>query len=264
MKNVSFIERQHCVSLLSRARSHLNKIQIMVLINCKITEGPLNENGSNCCQDEDDDKSNGSRETDDPTQPGNYFDNDDVNQEITCALLKALKLVEQMEGSVADFEDVLQLAKDLYCRDEPKLKELWPNDWRETQTILKKCGYKDPKEFHSCLDDSHYCHWGIMDHKEALCKYCDKQGTNKYYYSTLVANENMCKKMMGYWEDRCNWMGNRSAADDSNILLKEIWRGSRFRTAMVWDQNSNWMLPIRCIFCRNVISIHEIQVSQSQ
>ena len=70
--------------------------------------------------------------------------------------------------------------------------------------------------------------------------------------------------MMGYWEDRCNWMGNRSAADDSNILLKEIWHGSRFRTAMVWDQNSNWMLPIRCIFCRNVISIHEIQASQSQ
>lgn len=95
-----------------------------------------------------------------------------VNQEITCALLKALNLVDQMKGSIADFEDVLQFAKDLYCRNEIQLADLWPKDWRETQSVLRKCGYEDPKELYICLDDSHYCQWDVMENKEALCRYC--------------------------------------------------------------------------------------------
>ena len=78
------------------------------------------------------------------------------NLEITSAILKALNLVDQMQGSVSDFEDVLQFSKELFRRNDSKLKKLWPKDWRETQVLLKKCGYKDPRDLYICLDESHY------------------------------------------------------------------------------------------------------------
>lgn len=42
--------------------------------------------------------------------------------EITIAILKALNLVDQMNGSISDFEDVLQFAKELYCRNDSDLE----------------------------------------------------------------------------------------------------------------------------------------------
>ena len=44
------------------------------------------------------------------------IDPDDI--QITIAILKALNLVDQMNGSISDFEDVLQFAKELYCRKD--------------------------------------------------------------------------------------------------------------------------------------------------
>ena len=126
------------------------------------------------------------------------------NLEITSAILKALNLVDQMQGSVSDFEDILQFSKELFCRNDSKLKKLWPKDWREMQVLLKKCGYKDPTELYICLDESHYCHWDVMESPEALCKYCGNKGTIKYYYLSIkdklqqwCGNEDMCKKNDG-------------------------------------------------------------------
>ena len=78
-----------------------------------------------------------------------------VEMEITCAILRALNLVDQMQGSVADFEDVLLFSKELFCRNDAELEELWPSNWWETQKLLKTCGYKDPRELYICLDESH-------------------------------------------------------------------------------------------------------------
>lgn len=47
------------------------------------------------------------------------INSDDI--EITIAILKALNLVDQMNGSISDFEDVLQFAKKLYCRNDSNL-----------------------------------------------------------------------------------------------------------------------------------------------
>ena len=55
-------------------------------------------------------------------------------QAVICALLKALMLVEQMEGSLADFEDVLAFSKELYCKNDEHLMRLWP----KTGMKLKK------------------------------------------------------------------------------------------------------------------------------
>lgn len=185
-----------------------------------------------------------------------------VNMEITCAILKALNLVDQMQGSVTDFEDVLRFSKELFCRNDDELKKLWPKDWRETQALLRKCGYKDPKELYICLDESHYCHWDVMESHTAVCKYCGKQGTIKYYYLSIsdkiqqwCANEAMCTKMMAHWEDKGHWIRGEGA----NFTLKEVWDGSRFNELnWFWNPESNWMLPVKCTFCKTVISVDEI------
>ena len=43
--------------------------------------------------------------------------NENINsrREILCAILRALMLVDQMNGSHNDISDALELAKDLYC-----------------------------------------------------------------------------------------------------------------------------------------------------
>ena len=49
-------------------------------------------------------------------------------QNIICASLKGLMLVEQMEGSITDFEDVLTFSKELYCKKDEHLMGLWPKN----------------------------------------------------------------------------------------------------------------------------------------
>ena len=47
----------------------------------------------------------------------------DEDTEITIAILKALNLTDQMQGSISDFEDILQFAKELYCSNDSHLEE---------------------------------------------------------------------------------------------------------------------------------------------
>ena len=108
------------------------------------------------------------------------IDPDDI--QITIAILKALNLVDQMNGSVSDFEDVLQFAKELNCRKDSHLEEKWPGNWQETQTVLQNCGYKSPRELYICLDESHYTQWDVMENGEDKCRHCGKKGTIKFYY----------------------------------------------------------------------------------
>ena len=70
-----------------------------------------------------------------------------------------------------------------------------------------------------------------MESPTAVCKYCGKQGTIKYYYLSIsdkiqqwCANEAMCTKMMAHWEDKGHWIRGEGA----NFTLKEVWDGSRF------------------------------------
>ena len=78
-------------------------------------------------------------------------------------------LVNQMHGSLNDFEEVLVFAKDMSCHSNQSLKAYWPKNWRETKKLLKECGYKESKEFAVCLDQSHPCHWDVMDSPTATC-----------------------------------------------------------------------------------------------
>ena len=187
----------------------------------------------------------------------------DEDTEITIAILKALNLTDQMQGSISDFEDILQFAKELYCRNDSHLDEKWLRHWQETQSVLKRCGYKAPKEFFICLDDSHYSQWDVMESAEAKCRHCRKKGTIKYYYLGIsnkiqmwCANHTMCKKMMAHWDEKEHWIQGEGA----NFTLKEIWNGERFNELKwFWNPDSHWMLPVKCQYCDNVISVDEIK-----
>ena len=190
-------------------------------------------------------------------------DTSDVKIEITCAILKALNLVDQMRGSVSDFEDILQFSKEIFCRNNIELENQWPKNWCETQVLLRKCGYKDPKELYICLDESHYCHWDVLESPDALCRHCGKRGTIKYYYLGIsdkvqlwCSNKAMCKKIMAHWEEKGHWLQGQGP----NFTLNEVWDGSRFNELKwYWNPDAEWMLPVKCQQCRNVISVNEIQ-----
>lgn len=188
-------------------------------------------------------------------------------QDVICALLKALMLVEQMEGSLADFEDVLAFSKELYCKNDEHLMRLWPKNWNETKKILLDCGYKDSRELYICLDDSHITQWDVMETPDALCRHCGKKGAIKYCYLGLPEKiqrwceyPTMCQKMMGHWHEREHWM--TGVHEGPRNTFKEVWDGSRFnKLKWFWDPECEWMLPVRCNFCTAVISADEIQSS---
>lgn len=99
-------------------------------------------------------------------------------QDVICALLKALMLVEQMEVSLADFEDVLAFSKELYCKNDEHLMRLWPKNWNETKKILRDYGYKDLRELYICLGDFHVTQWDVMETPDALCRHCGNKRSN--------------------------------------------------------------------------------------
>ncbi|KAJ7391176.1 hypothetical protein OS493_019307 [Desmophyllum pertusum] len=87
-------------------------------------------------------------------QPEPEENSGELKKEIVLAICRALMLVNQMQGSLNDFEEVLIFAKDLFCRSNQSLTAYWPKNWRETEKLLKEYGYQEPKEFTICLDAS--------------------------------------------------------------------------------------------------------------
>lgn len=158
-------------------------------------------------------------------------ENLELKKEIVIAICRALMIVNQMQGSLNDIEDVLSFAKDMFCRNDQSLKSHWPKNWRETEKLLKEFGYKGPQEMTICLDESHPCQYDVMDSPNAKCRHCGKSGTIKYYYlgisdkiKTWFSDVHMCEKMLAYWRNKEAWISGIGA----NFELKEVWDGSRF------------------------------------
>ena len=152
-----------------------------------------------------------------------------LKHEIVCAICEELILVDQMQGSLNDFEDVLQYAKKLFCRSDCELTKHWPKNWRETEKLLNEHGYQNPKELFVCLDGRHYTQWDVVEDPNALCRHCGKKGSIKYYYlglsdkiRTWFGDFSMCEKMLAHWINKEAWISGKRP----NNVLKEVWDGS--------------------------------------
>lgn len=98
-----------------------------------------------------------------------------------------------------------------------------------------------------------------MENAEGKCRHCGKEGSIKFYYLGIsdkiqlwCGNHTMSKKMMGHWDEKEHWIKGQGP----NFILKEIWDGARFNEiSWFWDPDSQWMLPIKCQLCGNILSI---------
>lgn len=108
-----------------------------------------------------------------------------------------------------------------------------------------------------------------METPDSLCRHCGKKGSIKYYYLGIgdkiqlwCANEDMCKKMIGHWEEKGHWLQGQGP----NFTLKEVWDGSRFNELnWFWNPESEWMLPVNASSVEmSLISIDEVLASPEE
>ena len=127
---------------------------------------------------------------------------------IVHAVFETLDLVGKMNASLNNFEDLLEMAKKMYCKGAQRnpnhedLKE-WPNNWRDAQKLLSELGYEDAKEYYICLNDIHPCHWDILKNKKDLCRHCGEPGTIAYYYLGLEAKVKLWVSSDDMLQDGC-------------------------------------------------------------
>ena len=73
------------------------------------------------------------------------------------AVLQAMQIIENTKVSQKRFQEILDYEKELFCEelgeecDMDIVNSVWPTSWDEAQTILKKEGYENPKEYYVCF-----------------------------------------------------------------------------------------------------------------
>jgi len=96
----------------------------------------------------------------------------------------------------------------------------------------------------------------------AKCRHCGKSGTIKYYCLGISDKiKIMCEKMLAHWRNKEAWISGTG----ENLALKEVFDGSHLnKLSWFWNPNSQWMLPYKCKYCGNVISLEEIKAFPEQ
>ena len=100
-----------------------------------------------------------------------------------------------------------------------------------------------------------------MSNSTDLCKYCQKPGLIQYHYLPLChkvqrwcSSAEYCEKMTAHWLQKDRWMYSTECD-----TMYEIWDGEWFaELSWFWDPERRWLLPVRCDFCKNVVSADTI------
>ena len=185
----------------------------------------------------------------------NHLDNT-----ILEAILKAMELNDQVCGSQQNFVQILQFGRELYGKgaNDISCTEHWPSSYRSAMSLLEANGYRSPKEFYICLNESHYCLYDVLSSDSDRCKYCNETGSIKYSYLPLIdkvqrwcQSSEFCDKMLQHWAERDHWLPT-----SANITpKKEIWDGERFsQLSWFWNPESEWVVPVRCPCCKVIVS----------
>lgn len=112
---------------------------------------------------------------------------------------------------------------------------MWPKNWKDAEVLLHSVGYRDAKKYMICLDQSHRCHFGLMQSEDDLCPHCNKKGTIPYYYLGLcpkinlwVSDPTFCKKILAHWFEKDHWLGQENQEGWGFQSKSEIWDGRCF------------------------------------
>ena len=197
----------------------------------------------------------------------------DGKQEVIKAVLNAVSLNEEVNGSQHHFMSILDYGKNLYCNgaNDSSLKEYWPSSWQSSIQLLKDNGYKDPKEFFICLGDDHPCSYDIMDSSTKQCHYCDASQATYIKYSYLPLKDKIerwcsvpafCRKMTAHWVEREHWLESMTTDEDKH--KKEVRDGARFNElSWFWDPSCEWVLPARCPSCKLYVGAEVLKEASS-
>lgn len=196
---------------------------------------------------------------------------------MAVAVLKAFQLLEEMNGSQSNLLDILSFGKDLYCKGDHDASRLWPTTWASCVQILKEFGYKDPRTYYICLNEKHPYLYSTLESSSALCPYCQMPGAIQFHYLPLsdkikrwCSIPEFCQKMTTHWLQKDRWFSTGPQVRFPQFC--EIWDGHRFsELKWFWDPEQQWLLPVRCSFCKKVInsskiasSLHRIPPSMSE
>ena len=179
------------------------------------------------------------------------------------AVLKAMKITDDVGGSQANFLSILEFGKEMYYKNHEMQPDenVWPRSWQAALRMLERSGYNEPQDLYICLDSSHPCSFDVIKSQEGSCKYCAKKGSDGIKYSYLplrnkisqwCQDASFCVKMTAHWQEKDHWISSGMISSGGR---KELWDGERFaELALFWDPQCNWVLPTRCPLCSQVVS----------
>lgn len=173
---------------------------------------------------------------------------------VVDAIFHSLDLLDKMGGSLSNFEDLLLMARSMYCKgaslndDAEEVAAKWPQTWA------------DAKEYFICLSEEHLCQWDLIEKKSDECQFCGERGTIPYYYLGLekkvkqwVSDPDMCHRMTAHWREKEHWLQRTEGWHTK----AELWDGERFgKLSWFWYPESSWTLPVQCKTkgCKNIFS----------
>lgn len=187
-------------------------------------------------------------------------DEDDLDQDerleqfVNDTVLRLVEIKGQAGFSQSIFEDLLIWGKDILNKANPDLRCMWPSDWGDVLVLLEKFGYKSPRLYWICLDDSHPYLFGLLTTRDELCPHCGHQGKIPYYYLSVIdkvkrwcSSPSMCQKMTAHWKEKSHWLPEERTEGWGWEPKKEFWDGTRFaELAYFWDPEVEWTLPVKC------------------
>lgn len=197
------------------------------------------------------------------------FDQDEIlEQFVYDTVLRLVEIKGQAGFSQSIFEDLLHWGKDIANKGNINLRSMWPSSWADVLVLLEKFGYKSPRLYWVCLDDSHRYLFSLLSSKDELCPHCGQKGKIPYYYLSVIdkvkrwcSSPSMCHKMTAHWKEKSHWMPVERLEGWGWEPKKEFWDGTRFaQLAYFWDPEAEWTLPVRCPVngCGSVISAESL------
>lgn len=155
-----------------------------------------------------DDSSNGEEHNDSNRDEGGV---EDLEQFLYDTVLRLVEIKGQAGFSQSIFEDLLHWGKDIFNKANINLR--WPSCWADVLVLLEKFGYKSPRLYWICLDDSHPYLFSLLNAKDELCPHCGQQGKIPYYYLSVIdkvkrwsSSPSMCQRMTAHWKEKSHWM----------------------------------------------------------